>query len=122
MSIAAAVRITSPDQSKVIEHAAAFAQQRAVPCFVISVVDQLPYGRTTEEEREIVLRNLDFISQCKASPVLQEGDNVPQTLLAVARLFGVRMLFLQRGNSDHPIAEQLLRLDPPFDVVVVGSE
>ncbi len=117
MSVGAAIRITSPDEATVIEHAAAFAQQRSVPCFVISVVDQLPYGTIAEEEREVVQRNLDLISDNKASPVLQEGDDFVQTLIGVARLFGVRILFVQRS-----IAEQVLRLDPPFDIVVVGSE
>ncbi len=117
MSIGAAIRITSPDETKVIEHAAAFAQQRSVPCFVISVVDQLPYGTVRDEERAVVRRNLELISEHRASPVMQEGNNVAQTLLAVARLFGVSVMFLQEK-----IAEQLLPLDPPFDVVVVGSE
>lgn len=117
MSVGAVIRLTSRNETKVIEHAAAFAQQHSVPCFVISVVDELPYGRADEEEREVVLSNLKLISEHKASPVMQQGDNVAETLLGVARLFGVRMMFLQRS-----IAEQVLRLDPPFDVVVVGSE
>ena len=117
MSVGAAIRITSPNETKVIEHAATFAQQHSVPCFVISVVEELPYGIVAEEERDVVRRNLELISEHKASPVMQQGDNVAQTLLTVARLFGVRMMFLQRS-----VAEQLLQLDPPFDVVVVGSE
>jgi len=117
MSVAAAIRITSADEEKVIERAAAFAQQRSVACFVISVVDRLPYGSGAEEEREIVRRNLELISRYSASPVMQEGNDVAQTLLAVAPLFGIRMLFLHAA-----MAEKVLRLDPPFDVVVVGSE
>jgi hypothetical protein len=57
--------------------------------------------------------------------VIQEGDDIAKTLLAVARGFGVRTLFLKSGSSHglgRSIAEQLLYLDPPFDVVIVGSE
>lgn len=111
MSIGAAIRITSPDEAIVIEHAAAFAQQRSVPCFVIS------YGTVSDDELDVARRNLEIIAEHKASPVMQEGDNVVRTLFDVARLFGVHMMFLRR-----PIAEQILPLDPPFDVVVVGSE
>ena len=49
MTIAAAIRITSPNEVRVIEHAAAFARQHAEPCFVISVVPSLPYGSGDDE-------------------------------------------------------------------------
>ena len=115
MTIAAAIRITSPNEVRVIEHAAAFARQHSEPCFVISVVPSLPYGNGDDE---IVRTNMETIMREKCSPVMQEGDDVPQTLLAVARGFGVRTLFLQSGS----IVERLLTLHPPFDVVVVGSQ
>ena len=117
MSVGAVILIASRDETIVIEHAAAFARQHTVPCFVISIVDELPYGRVDGEEREIVRRNLEWIAEQGASPVMQQGDSVARTALAVACLFGIRTMFLRR-----PIAEEMLRLDPPFDVVVVGSE
>ena len=45
--------------------------------------------------------------------------------MAAAKSFGIGTLFLQGGSSHLlglSIAEQILYLDPPFDVVVVGSE
>lgn len=117
MSIAAAIRLTSEDEARVIEHAAAFARVRAVPCFVISVVGELPYGRCNDDERQIVRRNLDCIAACEASPVLQEGSDRAATLVSIARLFGVRILFVNRA-----IAEELLHRDPPFDIVAVASD
>ena len=125
MTVAAAIRITSPDEERVIRHAAEFAQQQGVPCFVISIVDSLPYGSVGEEQRQIVARNFELIGEVCASPVMQEGDDVPKTLLAIACGFGVRTLFLQSGTSPplgRSVAEQLLYLDPPFDVVFVSSD
>jgi len=118
MTIAAAIRITSADEVRVIEHAAAFARQHAEPCFVISVVHSLPYGTVKTEDESIVRANVDAIMREKCSPVMQEGDDVAQTLLTVARGFGIRTLFLQSGST----VERLLTLHPPFDVVVVGSQ
>lgn len=125
MSVAAAIRITSADEERVIRHAVEFAQQQGVPCFVISVVNELPYGSAAGEQRDVVARNLELIGELQASPVMQEGDDVARTLLAIARGIGVRTLFLQSGIArllGRSIAEQLLYLDPPFDVVVVSSE
>jgi len=125
MAVACAIRIASTDETRVIEHAAAFAQQQDAKCFVISVVDDLPYGTIRDDEREIVRRNLDVIARSQALPVMQQGDDVAKTLLAVARRFGVRTLFLQSGTSrllGRSIAEQLLYLNPPFDVVVISSD
>jgi len=125
MSVAAAIRITSADEDRVIRHAVEFARQQSAPCFIISVVSELPYGAVAEEERNVVRRNLEMITELEASPVMQEGDDVAKTLLAIARGFGVRTLFLQSGTSrllGRSIAEQLLYLDPPFDVVVVSSD
>lgn len=122
MSVAAAIRITSPDEARVIEHAAAFAKQQAESCFIISVVPSLPYGVRNDEEQANVTRNLTLIMESQCAPVMQVGDDVAQTLLTVARGFGIRTLFLQNGTSrGRSIAEQLLYLDPPFDVVVVGN-
>jgi len=125
MSVAAAIRITSPDEERVIRHAARFARHEGVPCYVISIVNSLPYGAVADEERDTVQRNLEVIGEVEASPVMQEGDDVPKTLLAIAYGFGVRTLFVQSGASrglGRSIAEQLLYLDPPFDVVVVSPE
>src|ERR1043166_8946372 len=85
MTIAAAIRITSADEVRVIEHAAAFARQHSEPCFVISVVRSLPYGALTDEEERVVRMNVDTILREKCAPVMQEGVDVPHTLLTVAR-------------------------------------
>ncbi len=125
MNVAAAIRINSPDEERVIRRAAEFAEQQHSACFVISVVPRLPYGTLDgDADVEAVRRNLELISQSKASPVMQEGNDIPRTLLTVACAFGVRTLFLQSGTSHllgRSIAEQLLYLEPPFDVVVVNS-
>jgi K+-sensing histidine kinase KdpD len=125
MSVGAAIRITSPDEERVIRHAAEFARQRGLMCFVISVVREFPYGAATDSERDIAVSNLALIAESQASPILQEGDDVARTLLAAAQALGIRTLFLQSGASrllGRSIAEQLLYLNPPFDVVVVRSE
>lgn len=115
MTIAAAIRIASADEVRVIEHAAAFARQHSEACFVISVVRSLPYGAGDEE---VVRANLQAIMREKCAPIMQEGNDVAETLITVARGFGVRTLFLQSGTT----VERLLTLHPPFDVVVVGSQ
>ena len=125
MSVGAAIRITSVNEERVIRHAVAFAAQQQVTCFVLSVVHKLPYGAATDEERDVVRRNLALIAELQASPVMQEGDDVVKTLRATAYGFGVQTLFLQSGTSrllGRSIAEQLIYLDPPFDVVIVSSE
>lgn len=125
MTIGAAIRITSRSEDRTITHAAAFARQHCVPCFVISIVNHLPYGDVADAEHDVVLRNLQVIAEQEAAPVVQEGDDIAGTLLAVATAFGVTTLFLRIGTSrllGRSIAEQLLYLNPPFDIVVVGSE
>jgi len=122
VSVAAAIRITSPDEGRVIEHAAEFARQQGETCYVISVIRG--HG-VDDEENEIVRRNFQLISDARAVPVMQEGDDIAPALIAAARWFGVRTLFLQSGTSrllGRSIAEQLLYLDPPCDVIVVSSE
>jgi hypothetical protein len=118
MTVAAAIRVTSADEARVIEHAAAFARQHSEACFVISVVPSLPYGATTDKDEQIVQMNMETVLREKCAPIMQEGDDVPKTLLTVTRGFGVRTLFLQSGTT----VERLLTLHPPFDVVVVGGE
>jgi hypothetical protein len=81
-------------------------------------VPKLPYGTISEADEENVRHNVDVMLRERCAPVMQEGDDVAQTLLTVARGFGVRTLFLQSGT----IVERLLYLNPPFDVVVVGSQ
>ncbi len=125
MSVGAAIRITSAEEDVVIRHAAEMAKSQGVPCFIISVVKTLPYHAITPDDERAVRHNIDLITELQLSPVMQEGDDVAQTLLEVARGFGVRTLFLQNGESHglgRTIAEKLLYLDPPFDVVVVGSQ
>lgn len=125
MSVGAAIRITSPDAWRVIERAAAFARQNSLPCYVISVVPSLPYGTTGEDDAAVVRHNLGLIASQQASPVMQEGDDVPGAILEVARGFGIATLFVKSASAQgtrRSIAEQILQLDPPFDVVVVGSE
>jgi len=125
MSVAAAVRIASRADAAVIERAASFAADAQTTCYIVSVVDELPYGRDADEARDVVLENLTLIESVHACPVMQEGDDVAQTLLTVARGFGVTTLFIRRGISlllGRSLAERLLYLNPPFDVVVVGAE
>jgi hypothetical protein len=118
MSVAAAICITSPDEAPVIERASAFARLQAESCFVIAVVRQLPYDAVANADVEAVKRNLETIASARAVPVIQEGDDVAEALVAAARGFGVRRLFL-KGQR---LARRLRRLDPPFEVIVVGAE
>jgi hypothetical protein len=125
MTIGAAVCITSDGEERTITHASAFARRHRVPCFVFSVVDRLPYGDGADLERDVVQRNLKVIAEQRTTHVVQEGDDIAGTLLVLATGFGVTTLFLRIGSSPksgRPIAEQLLYLNPPFDIVVVGSE
>jgi K+-sensing histidine kinase KdpD len=125
MSVAAAIRISSRADAAVIESAASFAADVQTTCYVVSVVDELPYGGNAEEARDVVLENLTLIERVHACPVMQEGDDVAQTLVSVARGFGVTTLFIRRGVSrllGRSLAERLLYLNPPFDVVVVGTD
>jgi orotate phosphoribosyltransferase len=117
MSVAAAIRITSANEVRVIEHAAAFARQHSQACFAISIVGSLPYGALPAGAEAAVRANVEAIMREKCAPVMQEGTDVAQMLLTVARGFGIRTLFLQSGST----VERLLKLHPPFDVVVVGS-
>jgi len=125
MSVAGAIRIASREDARVIHHAASFAADDHATCYIVSVVDELPYGREAEAARDAVLENLALIEHLHACPVMQEGDDVAETLLAVARSFGVTTLFLQSGTSrllGRSIAERLLYLHPPFDIVIVRSD
>ncbi len=117
MSIGAAVDITALDQDALIAAAATFAQQRGEPCFMISII-----GAINEYERETVERNLALITSRNASPVMQDGDDVARTLTAIAEKFGVATMFIQnsRRRFGRSLAEQLIHLKPPFQVVVVS--
>ncbi|GEM_PF-1691933 len=124
MSVGAAIRITSASEDVVIRHAAELAKSQGVPCYIISIVRSLPYHAVTPDDEDAVRHNLELIADLRLSPVMQEGDEIAQTLLDVARGFAVRTLFLQNGSRHgrgRTIAEKLLYLDPPFDVVVVGT-
>jgi K+-sensing histidine kinase KdpD len=119
MSVAAAVDITAPDQDALIATAAMFAQQRGEPCFMISIVHKI-----REEERETVERNLLLITSRNASPVMQDGDDVARMLTLLAEKFGVGTLFIKNGNRrfGRSLAEQLIHMKPPFQVVVLSAE
>ncbi len=122
MSVAAAVDITSPEAGSLIATASMAAQRRHELCYVIAIV---PSMREIEggENKEIVDRNLDLIAARNASPVLQEGNDVARCVIAAAALFGVDMLFVGNGRPrllGRTIAEKILHLAPPFEVVVVG--
>ena len=119
MTVAAAVDITAPDQDALIAAAATFAQQRGEPCFMISIV-----RRIGEQDREIVERNLALITSRNASPVMQEGDNVARSLTVIAEKFGVGTLFIQnsRRRFGRSVAEEVIHLKPPFQIVVVSRE
>lgn len=123
MSVAAAIRITSPDEKRVIERAANFARQQGEKCFVVCVVPER--GAAAADDAETVRRNFDLIADAHAIGIIQEGNDIAKTLVAFARGFGIRALFLRNGPSrllGRTIAEKLLCLHPPFDVIVVGSE
>lgn len=117
MSVAAAVRMDSPDAEAIVARAAYFAERAGEDCYVISV-----FGAPGEMEETVVTRNLQVIASYRATPVMQEADEIPQALISVARWFGVRTLFLQNGRRrlfGRSLAQQLLALSPPFEVVVI---
>jgi K+-sensing histidine kinase KdpD len=122
MSVAVAVDITSPEAGSLIATASMAAQRRGQPCYVISVVSSL---RDVDgvERNEVVSRNLELIAARNASPILQEGTDVARTVTAAATLFGVDTLFVGNGRPrllGRTIAEKILHLAPPFEVVVIG--
>lgn len=118
MTIAAAVDILGEDQEVLIATAATFAQQRCDPCFMISVV-----GEISEDQREVAERNLSLITARNAAPViLQEQSDIAHTLATAAQTFGAGTLFVQHGRrrfGRRSLAEQIVHLRPPFQVVVV---
>jgi K+-sensing histidine kinase KdpD len=125
MSVGAAIRITSSGEERVIAHATAFAREFHEGCYIISIVPHLPYGATTDEETAAASRNLELIAAASATPLMQEGDDVPDALVAVARSFGITTLFLQSGAAnglDRSTAERLLYLRPSFDLIVLPPE
>ena len=122
MSVAAAVDITSLEAAPLIATASIAAQRRGQPCYVISVVPSLRRvdGR---EGSDIVSRNLELIAARNASPILQEGSDVARTVTAAAALIGVDTLFVGNGRPrllGRTIAEKIVHLAPPFEVVVIG--
>ena len=124
MSVAAAVRINSPDAEDVVVRAAEFAERMGETCFVISIVDALPHGSIAESEKPVVRRNLELIANHHATPVMQEADQVPAALVAAARWFGVRTLFVQNGRRrlfGRSVVQRLIALAPPFEVVVIQA-
>jgi len=124
MTVAAAVKISAPDQDSLIAAAAMYARLRGEPYFTISIVPSLPYGTTDGEQRPVIERNLALITSRNASPVMQEGADVAACLQQVAEKFGVNTLFIQNGRRrfGRTLAERLIRLKPPFQVVVVAPD
>jgi K+-sensing histidine kinase KdpD len=124
MSVGAAVSITSPSAGKIIAAASVWARERGERCFVISVVRSVGEERTADAQ-EVVAQNLSLIMAREASPVVQEADDVPQALISVARTLGIRTIFI--GNAKprlfrRSVGEKLLRLSPPFEIVVVTRD
>jgi K+-sensing histidine kinase KdpD len=124
MSIGAAVSIISADAGRIIAAASLRAQERGEQCFVITVVRSAGDART-KEEQEIAAQNLGLIMARNASPIVQEADDVPQALISVAKIFGIRTLFVGSPRwrlLRRSVAEKLVRLGPPFEIVVVKRE
>lgn len=121
MSIGAAVSITSPDAGQVIAAASLLAQQRGERCFVISVVHSLDAPRSHTEE-EVAAQNLALIMARNAAPIVQEADDVPTAIISAARSFGIDTLFVGSPKLRvlrRSVPEKLVRLSPPFQIVVV---
>ncbi len=123
MSIGAAISMTSPDAGRIIAAASLRAEERGEKCFAIIVLDSR--GERTNEEKEIVAENLALIMARNASPVVQESDDIPGALISAARQFGVRTLFVGSARPrilGRSVAEKLIRLAPPFDIVIVQRD
>ena len=124
MSIGAAISMTSPDAGRIIAAASLRAQECGEQCFAIMVLHSIR-GETTNEEKEIVAENLGLIMARNASPVVQESDDIPGALVSAARQFGVRTLFIGSAKPrilGRSVAEKLVRLAPPFDIVIVQRD
>jgi Universal stress protein family. len=123
MSIGAAISMTSPDAGRIIAAASLRAQERGERCFAIMVLDSI--RDRTAKEKEIVAENLALILARNASPVVQESEDVPGALISAARQFGVRTLFIGSAKPrilGRSVAEKLVRLAPPFDIVIVQRD
>jgi K+-sensing histidine kinase KdpD len=123
MSIGAAISMTSADAGRIIAAASVRAQERGEKCFAIIVLDS--HGERTNEEKEIVAENLALIMARNASPVVQESGDIPGALISAARQFGVRTLFIGSARPrilGRSVAEKLVRLAPPFDIVIVQRD
>jgi K+-sensing histidine kinase KdpD len=122
MSIGAAISMTSPDGGRIIAAASLRAQERGEKCFAIIV---LHTGERMAQEKEIVAENLALIMARNASPVVQESDDIPGALISAARQFGVRTLFVGSARPrilGRSVAEKLVRMAPPFDLVIVQRD
>jgi len=61
----------------------------------------------------------------RATPVVQEADDVPRALISVARNFGVGTMFIGSARPrliGRSVVEKLIRLSPPFEIVVVRPD
>lgn len=125
MSVGVGIRIASEDAAPLIARASEYAEKQGEPCYALAVVADLSGASLSERERRTMETNLALIARLAATPVVQEADDVPRALVSAARLFGVRTLFVRRGprrRFRRTVAESILRLEPPFEVVVVGPE
>jgi K+-sensing histidine kinase KdpD len=119
MSIGAAISMTSPDAGRIIAAASLRAQERGEKCFAIIVLHS---REKTTQEKEIVAENLGLIMARNASPVVQESNDIPGALVTAAKAFGVRTLFIGSARKrilGRSVAEKLVRLAPPFEIVIV---
>jgi K+-sensing histidine kinase KdpD len=121
MTLAAAVSIDSDDAPWIIAKAARYAGRDDF-WYVISVVPFLPHGVVTDSERARVERNLALAAARNGRPIMQEGSNIAQCIVCIGRSFGIDALVVGPGRHHvlrRSVTEELLRLDRPFDLIVV---
>jgi K+-sensing histidine kinase KdpD len=122
MSIGAAISMTSPAAGRIIAAASLRAQERGEQCFAIIVLHS---GARTSREKAIVEENLQLIMARNAAPVVHESADIPRALVSAARHCGVRTLFIGSARPrllGRSVVEKLVRLAPPFDIVVVQRD
>ena len=108
----------------IVVRAADFAEKTGETCYVISLVDELPHGSSADGDQNVVMRNLEVIARVHATPVMQEGAEVPAVLVSAARWFGVRTLFVKNTRPRlfrRSFVQRLIALAPPFEVVVIQT-
>ncbi len=114
--------MTSPAAGRIIAAASLRAQERGEQCFAIIVLHS---GARTSREKAIVEENLQLIMARNAAPVVHESADIPRALVSAARHCGVRTLFIGSARPrllGRSVVEKLVRLAPPFDIVVVQRD